>query len=236
MILLQQSVVFWIFAENIVAVKNAAGFFERTVSDKIKELKRQAKTVREKKTIEKEDLLAEVFQIEAFIYHNIRYSLFLSAYAQFEQALLNICDDFRQRYQIPLALKDISGQGIRRCQTYIKKVVGVPFPDDEPEWARIVNLNILRNHLAHRGPWVSVDGNEDDRIVNILEKEKYLTFDGTGSISFKSNFVKNAADLFEAFVWEIAYRSVEDLKDLSSAKSKRISLQKVKRKLARGVK
>jgi hypothetical protein len=163
----------------------------------------------------------------------MRYALFIALYAQFEQALLRICEDRRTRYGIDLALGDLAGRGIRKYHAFFRKGARVAFPNDEPEWDRILRLGEIRNHLAHKNRWITAKP-EDKPVVTALATERYLSYHLPGEIYFAKQFIPNIADLFVAFLLELAYRAVKERSAFGGTLRNRISIPSVRRRLAKG--
>jgi hypothetical protein len=93
-------------------------------------------------------------------YHNfnksfpniLRKALFLHSYAVLEQQLLNLCKHYEKTQPDSILLKDLRHSGINKAQVYLKKVVGINFPDTSEEWKKLnINYNLIRNHFAHSG-------------------------------------------------------------------------------------
>lgn len=231
--LLHHSMTFWLAEGKMAFIRYAALDFELLTANKLKSIDSKIRELGRKRTPEKQELLDERFAIYETLHQNIRYSLFIAAYSQFEQALTDICNDYTERFALPITLNDLAGKGVIRCQSYLKKVVGVSFPDDEPEWKRILNLGKLRNHLVHSGLWILEDENRE--LSNIVATEKYLSGGRDCEVYFAKNFVPHVTELFESFLSELTCRSLSNIKTAGQARKNRISLKRIKRRLARGV-
>lgn len=77
-----------------------------------------------------------------------RASLFLAAYGSFEHFLVNLCRHYEAKLG-GISIGDLKHKGIRGAQVYLKKVVGMTFPDDLPEWSELNRYRELRNAIAH---------------------------------------------------------------------------------------
>ena len=230
--LLHPSMTFWLAEEHITQLSRCAVDLERILLKELKAIERKTRKAR-KKSSEREELESEWCYVCDTLRQSIRYALFVALHGQFEQALYGISEDLRLRFEVPLSLRDIAGQGIRRYQTFFKKVLQVSFPDDEPEWQRLLKLGELRNYLVHKTTWVS-ERSTDKKVLGIIDGEKYLRASESGPLEFDGRFVPNVALLFEAFIVEFAYRCVQDRSSLGQTK-KRLSLKSVKKKLSLGV-
>jgi hypothetical protein len=81
----------------------------------------------------------------------MRTSLFLSCYAFLENHLLTMCKEIQRKKKLELAVDDLNHKGIVKAQVYLKKVVGLNFPDQSPEWNYIKKCNKIRNCIVHNG-------------------------------------------------------------------------------------
>ena len=66
----------------------------------------------------------------------LRSSLLLHLYSRFEHHLDELCNRMASDMKLAMSVKDLAGKGIVRSQTYMKKVVGLRFPDTSPEWGK----------------------------------------------------------------------------------------------------
>ncbi|MBI4231956.1 hypothetical protein HY605_01875, partial [Candidatus Peregrinibacteria bacterium] len=79
----------------------------------------------------------------------LRSSLFVSCYSLLEHELLNLCELLQGLHEYSIKLDDLRGRGILKAQAYLKKVVGITFPDQTPSWKDIVAYNHIRNLIVH---------------------------------------------------------------------------------------
>ena len=223
---------FWLAEEHVKMLPRCANDIEDILRKELKAVDVKIKKA-PRKSSRREELQSEWVYVYETLRQNIRYALFVSSYAQFEQALFSISEDLTLRFEVPVTVRDIAGQGVRRYQTFFKKVLRVPFPDDEPEWERVLRLGELRNYLVHKTTWVS-KRNTDKKILDIIGREKYLWAPESGPLEFDRRFVPNVGFLFEAFIVEFGYRCVEDKASLGNA-HRRLSLKRVKTKILSGL-
>lgn len=232
--LLHPSMTFWLAEQQVDSLAHSASDIERKLRKELDDIEIRRKRLGRKQSPEKEELLMEWVYVDETLTQNLRYSLFIALYAQFEQALYHICEDFRERFGVVLLLSDLSGQGIRKYQTFFKRVLNMSFPDDEPEWDRILKLGELRNHLVHKNRWVTSQ-NQDKNVLNILQRERYVSACVPGEIQFDKRFIPNVAVLFSSFLIELGYRSVEDVDSFGKDVQRRLSLKRVKDRIKLGV-
>lgn len=79
----------------------------------------------------------------------LRTSLFTTIYSYFEHRLNEACRILKRQTNQQLDIKDITGQGIVRAQSYLKKVMNVDFPDNSQQWNDIMGYNVIRNLIVH---------------------------------------------------------------------------------------
>lgn|SRR5574341_806777 len=103
-------------------------------------------------------------------FENILFSsFFVSVYFYLESELTKHCGDLQRKNQEPLSLSDIVGSGVQRAMTYLVKVHHIELSlDNNPEWKKIQNYNLLRNCIVHN------QGRLDDGFER--GKEKLLRF------------------------------------------------------------
>jgi hypothetical protein len=88
-------------------------------------------------------LLSEVFT------RTLRASVLVATYTLFETSLDALCAADQKRQGHTLVLRDLAGQGVERAKLYLIKVCRVAFPADSHDWARLMDLNKIRNAFAH---------------------------------------------------------------------------------------
>lgn len=131
----------------------------------------------------------------------LRTSVFLSLYSFLENQLILLCKQIQSKKRIALSVNDINGNGIEKANKYLKKVVGINFPDEAEEWAYIKNCNQFRNCLVHNGGIVNEENKKLLKAIeaipsvtsnyNLLDKELRLEKE------FCLNFIKNIDTFWE---------------------------------------
>ena len=81
----------------------------------------------------------------------LRSSLLVSCISFFERSLIRLCNEIYSQRKLKLCWNDIDGKGVEKAQKYLKKYVGVAFPDDSPEWRDILIFQHIRNLVVHQG-------------------------------------------------------------------------------------
>jgi hypothetical protein len=70
-------------------------------------------------------------------------------YGQFEHVLVNTCQSVARVHEVPFRLEDYRGSRIDRCRSFLKKRLGLPFPDDIQAWADMKAVEALRHCIVH---------------------------------------------------------------------------------------
>jgi hypothetical protein len=81
----------------------------------------------------------------------LRQGLLLTLVSTLEHHLDVVCNDLAIERSLALLPKDLSDKGIKRSRTYIKKICGLDFPDNEREWTELLFIADVRNRFAHAG-------------------------------------------------------------------------------------
>lgn len=79
----------------------------------------------------------------------LRESLFVSSYSLVESLAFKICADAKEVNDIKLGVKDLKGDGLKQCYTYLTSVVGLDQLENNPHYAQLSFLNHIRNALVH---------------------------------------------------------------------------------------
>lgn len=65
-----------------------------------------------------------------------------------ENQLYGLCDEIKKRRSLPIRAKELSGDAIAKCKTYIRKVAGITNVNDEL-WQKVEDLAKIRNCIVH---------------------------------------------------------------------------------------
>lgn len=129
-----------------------------------------------------DDLSLIQWQFSELFPQVFRYSLFVTCFTWFEHNLERLCKGYKRRAKPSLVLAEISGRGIDKYKTYLKKVVGIEkFPDNDDTWRNVRACQRIRNIIVHQNGWVRSDfGEGSEKAV-----ESYIC--GHSSISLSEN-------------------------------------------------
>lgn len=78
-----------------------------------------------------------------------RQSQLIMIVSLFEDYLNQLCVSFETANALDGELSNIKGRGIQRAKSYLKKVVGIPFPSDDDSSKKILEAQLIRNIVAH---------------------------------------------------------------------------------------
>lgn len=92
----------------------------------------------------------------------LNHSLLISLFSFFENQLNLICRNFQKISGVTISVTDIKGSGIKRAQTYLKKVIQIDFPDSTEEWMKIKRCIPIRNCIVHCGGNVEQSSNPEE--------------------------------------------------------------------------
>lgn len=143
----------------------------------------------------------ELIGLEFNFYRVNRVSSVLSLYSYLENTLNRFCHQKQTQHDLPISVLDLSGNGIIRCRFYLEKFDLVNFSDPvcNGAWSNLINLNKLRNALAH------AEGDlENSRHLDIkkVKKIKGLTLFGT-TVMISKDYVTDTMEEVEKFLVHI---------------------------------
>ena len=109
--------------------------FERFLAQEQKSFRasvdKKAESLDEEEKADFYDWMSEDYSKLNDLFPNIlRASLFTHIYSFTEHHLVKFCDHYHGEKKYRVAPSDLRGEGIGRSKDYLKKVVGIPFPDN----------------------------------------------------------------------------------------------------------
>ncbi len=93
-------------------------------------------------------LSQECFSLDSAFPSLVRQTSFIYLYSVLEKALMCLCSCAHQHGNLPEAPEIHKGKGIRKVNSYLKKVGGVAFPEGR-DWNELCLLGALRNLFVH---------------------------------------------------------------------------------------
>lgn len=125
-------------------------------------------------------------------------SLFATCYSVLEYELNSICRNIRSIKQLSLKPSDLKNIGIFQSQLYLKKVVGIKFPDRERPWQNIKYYNRIRNAIIHNEGRLS-DSNNDKKTKDYIITNPSLSFDETDAVVLTRKFILEVIETIKSF-------------------------------------
>jgi hypothetical protein len=142
----------------------------------------------------------EVDEVEGAFTQGIRAALLTLAWSTFEVDLDLLCQILAEQTSVRLRPNDLAGKGIVRSRNFLKKVLGVSFPDQSPVWDSIKRLNELRNVIVHRASRLIVS--EDQNLRKFISTWPSITIENE-QLRFSPAFLPATFDTVEAFWKEL---------------------------------
>ncbi len=128
-----------------------------------------------------------------------RNSLLLTTYSLLEHRLMRLCLSYQRERKIALSVNDIQGKGIRKYQTYLKKVLLIEFPDQGNEWKDMLILNKIRNAIAHNDGILDENRSANDIYDFVSDNRDHIKITDTNSVQLQVGFIQLALDKVAKF-------------------------------------
>ncbi len=93
-------------------------------------------------------LSMECFSLDNAFPSMIRQTSFIYLYSVLEKGLMFLCDCAHAHGNLPVAPENHKGKGIRKANSYLKKIGGIVFSEDR-DWNELCLLGELRNRFVH---------------------------------------------------------------------------------------
>jgi hypothetical protein len=139
-----------------------------------------------------------------------RRALFVAAYSMLETHLNLLATDNQQQKTLVLSLEEIRGQGIERARLYLKKVVGMSFPDTSPEWQVLKRLGELRNVLVHRYGRLEGEGRDKELVMWLTASPHVDIIPWGGVVWLAPTFTEFTLSHIEWLFRNLGYRFFDD--------------------------
>jgi len=137
----------------------------------------------------------------------LRKSLFTTCYSYLEDSLNRYGDYLYKHNTYKLTLSDLKHDGIVRAQVYLKKVVGINFPDQTPTWMDIKQYNLIRNFIIHNNGKIKGDPNKLEPIMKFIDDHPSITLKDRERIvlskEFSLEFIKTMGVFFSLLTEEL---------------------------------
>lgn len=132
---------------------------------------------------------------------------FLQTYFMMESALDEVCKNIVMTEGYNVRAEDMKGNGIRRAVLYLTKIANMKAPFEGETWARITDINEIRNIFVHSNGYAK---RSNQKVPKYPERFQGLTvaksFDEQSYMLILSKeFVLTVLEIVEKFFQEIHY-------------------------------
>ena len=142
----------------------------------------------------------ELWHVQKIFPYLQRSAAFLSVFAFIEHNLNLVCETLRKEYNRNLSFKDLNDKGLERIKNYLKKEIGIDFPDQTESWNEIKSMNKVRNVIAHGNSEVDPD---DSNLIEYIDKNSYFDVQDN-TLLLQEGAVKYLLSYIEIFLKELS--------------------------------
>ena len=137
----------------------------------------------------------------------------MEAYFLAESSLDQICKNIQTAENLKFSLSDMSGNGIKRAELYLRKVANVTLPFESDAWHTLHDFNKIRNILVHSGGIVNKGNTELRKISKRYAGLKLPEFDNydLAVLGLEKEFNSFALEIIMTFFVSL-HKSLNDLK------------------------
>lgn len=135
-----------------------------------------------------------------------RRSALITICTSFECELDELCNNFRERKNLKLSLKEITGKGVERASLYLEKVVGLDMKKETATWNEIKRIQRLRNWIVHQN---AKSPERNSELEQYVACNPYLSVKDD-EIYISKGYLKDVIDSFCAYFTEIAAANPSD--------------------------
>jgi hypothetical protein len=165
-----------------------------------------------------ESLAEDLDQLETTFPNILRTSLLMQGCSTFEHSLVRIARCF-ERAGTTSFLDFPNDAGIKKGQSYLKKVGQVDFPDQNEMWLDILKVFEVRNVVVHANGTLLEKPKHPKQVKHKQHYEALqsrwpgdLRLDRFRQIAFSAAFIPRMLDLFEKFLRELRARTRDALR------------------------
>jgi len=144
-------------------------------------------------------LSQECFSLDSAFPTLVRQTSFIYVYSVLEKALMFLCECAHKHGNLPEAPKDQKGKGIKKANSYLKKVGGVK-PLEGRDWSELCLLGELRNRFVHS---VSRKPLEPALEAYIKRNKALFKIGLSGQIILREAFCTHAIELVRRFYADV---------------------------------
>jgi hypothetical protein len=138
------------------------------------------------------------------IFPNIlRLSFFVTCYSLLESRLLMLCKNLQAEKKRQIGPRDLRDEGIFAAKIYLKRVIGIDFPDQKRPWQEIVEYNRIRNIIVHEYGRVNLKNDNGQKVKSFVEKHSWIKLDNLNHIQLTENFYQEVIITLRDFFHEL---------------------------------
>lgn len=189
-------------------LKNFAETLETLLADEQKQFDAWAAEEAAKLPKEKQeefyDIQSDQYWLLSDVFPNIlRQSFFVTCYSLLESRLLNLCIHIKKEKNLRIGYNDLKCKGIFAAQTYLKKVAGISFPDQNLSWQEVLVYNRIRNIIVHNYRKVDPQDPQNKRINDFIKRKKWIRIDNIREIKLLNGFHTEVIRTLRDFVTDL---------------------------------
>lgn len=136
----------------------------------------------------------------------LRSSCFVICYSAIERQLMSICEERQDKHT--MKLKDVKGDGIELAQIYLKKQIGIDFPDQAEAWMKIQDYRQVRNIIVHNQGFIAEKHLNEKKFQDILRRHPDLAIDkeSLNELTISDSFCFEVIDTMQTFFNDLFMR------------------------------
>jgi hypothetical protein len=127
-----------------------------------------------------------------------------------ESELNDLAVNHRRGHPDALQLGEVAGKGLARAQLYLKRIVGVAFPDDRGAWSVLRSLYNIRNEIIHKD---AASTGLADPELKLLAQYDCAGADGVERIALTLSFCRMALEKCRSFFGDLDAVLPEELRN-----------------------
>lgn len=139
-----------------------------------------------------------------------RYSAILALYSYLESSLQKLCFTYEEKFQCPISVTELSGDGVERCTKYIKKVAGINCKSPNHIWESVETLNKVRNCIMH-GAGDATLIRSSTSFIKKIEHDKDLYFIDKYLLMIPDEFIIRMISDVETFLLRLIYENANSV-------------------------
>lgn len=143
------------------------------------------------------DFRDDYYTIDEIYLGLYRKSMLVTIYSFLEYTMMDLCDLVKQFYNSSFGAQDLKGKGIIRSRLYLEKVAKINFDKLNAEWADLLTLNKVRNHIVHAD---GVDDVVSNNLTKLVNRTQGLSVKNHGRLLVDSTYIDSSITTVENFL------------------------------------